>query len=198
MQASWLKLSKPVLTEPFVIVQDIGFQKTQEYDLTQNLNFGIQITTLFVSSCFCSLIFTFFLISTRKLIVKGAATKKEFDLKKVISSCLKIFAGFSHAPSSSVTIFILMFDLYLWLCMLMIINMTKTNKVVIIFCCSAFSPTFTDERRFPQVIYTSEIVKDAEDALNTHRTFCMLEDDTEFKVSCSKEHYLFWKAANPI
>ena len=36
------------------------------------------------------------------------------------------------------------------------------------------------------MIDTSEIIQDADDALNTQRTFCLLEDDTEFKVTSSK------------
>lgn len=62
---------------------------------------------------------------------------------------------------TSVGIFIMFFDLFLWLFMVFVLNTTKTNKVV---------------------IDTSEIIKDTDDAMNTERVCCLLEDDTEYKV----------------
>ena len=40
----------------------------------------------------------------------------------------------------------------------------------------------------PQVIDTSYIIKDVDDALKSKKTFCLLEDDTEFKVLSDKNH----------
>lgn len=131
MQASWLKLSIPVLTENFVIIQDIGFQKNEEFNLIQNLNFGVQITTWFLSLSFFSFTFIFFLISMRRLIARNMLMKAAFNLKKVASSYMKLSKRFS-LTLSSMSIFIVMFNLYLWLFMVLITNTTQTNKVVII------------------------------------------------------------------
>ena len=131
MQASWLKLSIPVLTENFVILQDIGFQKNEEFNLIQNLNFGVQITTWFLSLSFFSFTFIFFLISMRRLIARNMLMKAAFNLKKVASSYMKLSKRFS-LTLSSMSIFIVMFNLYLWLFMVLITNTTQTNKVVII------------------------------------------------------------------
>ena len=80
------------------------------------------------------------------------------------------------------SVFILMFELYLWLFMLMVVNTTKTNKVV--SGLSSSTKALNDRRPsgFWQVVDTSDIIQDLNDALKTKRTFCILEDDTEFKV----------------
>ena len=130
MQTSWLKLSTPVLTESFVIIQDIQLGESEEFNLIQNLNFGIQITSLFFSLSFVSVIFILFLIFMRKFMVQNVVTKTNLCLKKIILSYLKINRRFSSILSST-SIFIMMFHLYLWLFMVMITNSTQTNKVVI-------------------------------------------------------------------
>ena len=136
VQTSWLRLSTPVLTESFVIIQDIGLQKNEEFNLIQNLNFGIRITSLFLSLSVFSIAFVFFLIFLRKLMANGTLTGIDFSLKKVVSSYLKINKKFSFTLSS-MSIFIVMFHLFLWLFMVMITNSTQTNKVVIGGCSSA-------------------------------------------------------------
>lgn len=161
VQASWLKITSPVLTEAFVIIQDIGFQRNEEFNLVQNLNFGFQITAWFLSLSFFSFIFIGFLVSIRKLTAKNMLLTKAFNLKKAITNYMSLSKRFSFTLSS-MSIFLVMFNLYLWLFMVLITNATQTNKIV---------------------IDTSEIIQDADDALNTKRTFCLIEDDTEFKVS---------------
>ena len=95
----------------------------------QNLNFGIGMTAAFLSFYFLSLIFISFLGYMKKLIAGNTVRKPKFSLKKIVSSCLRTTDGFSR-PSWSISIFVLLFDLYLWLFMLMVMNTTKTNKVV--------------------------------------------------------------------
>ena len=129
IQANWLKISMPVLTEAYVILQEIGTQISEEFNLIQNLNFGFKITLMFLSVSFFSLIFIFFLTFMKKFIAQNRVAKPNFNLKKIVSSCLRTIDGFV-SPSSSMAIFIIIFNLYLWLFMLMVVNAAKTNKVV--------------------------------------------------------------------
>ena len=49
--------------------------------------------------------------------------------------------------------------------------------------------TFNDKRLsgFRQVVDTSHIIQNLDDALKTEKTFCLFEDETEFKVKiCEK------------
>ena len=128
VQTSWLKLSLPVMTERFLFLHDIRLRVNQEFNLLQNLNFGFQITALFLSVYSFSLAFIFLLNFMRKFIAQNTLRKPKFSLKQIVSSCLRITRLATTSPSLS--IFILLFDLYLWLFMLMVINTTKTNKVV--------------------------------------------------------------------
>ena len=130
VQASWLKLSMPVLTEGFIIIQDILQGESEEFNLIQNLNFGVQVTSLFLALSIFSVVFIFFLIFMRKLLAKNVATKTKPCLKKVVSDYLKKNKRFAFILSST-NIFIVMFHLYLWLFMVMMTNSTQTNKVVI-------------------------------------------------------------------
>ena len=160
VQATWLKTSMPVLTEHFVILTNINPQEEQqEYNLMQNLNFGFKITGMFLSGYIFSILFIFFLNRMKRYIDK-VLTNPKFSLKRVVFSFLNV-TDQVYNISPSISIFILMVDLYLWLIMLMVCNTIKTDKVV---------------------IDTSSIILNVEDALRTPRTFCLIEDDTEFKV----------------
>ena len=161
MQASWLKISKPILTESYVILQDINSrEKHEEFNLMQNLNFGFQVTVMFLSTYLFSVIFIFLLKYMKKIITENIISKPKWSLKQIVSRCLNI-TDQVYNISPSMSVFILMLELYLWLFMLMVCNTTKTNKVV---------------------IDTSNIIRNVDDALKTPKTFCLLEDDTAFKV----------------
>ena len=165
MQASWLKISMPVLTESFVILQDISpKEKNEEFNLMQNLNFGFQITALFLLVYLFSAGFIFILKYMKKVVTENIITKPKWSFKQVVLSCLNI-TDQVYNISPSMSVFILMLELFLWLFMLMVCNTTKTNKVV---------------------IDTSHIIQNVEDALKTPKTFCLVEDDTEFKVPARK------------
>ena len=134
VQADWLKKTMPVQTEAFIIAHEISPEGDyKEFNLMQNLNFGVQITALFFTLYSFSLIFIFFLIFVKKIITKQPLTKPNIGLKQIVSSFLWITDKVSSI-SSSLSIFVLMFNLFLWLFMLMVVNTTKTNKVVSRFC----------------------------------------------------------------
>ena len=180
VQTSWLKLSMPILHESFMIIQEIECgQNNEEFNLIQNLNFGVKITTLFLSLYSFSMVFIFFLTFMRKLLAKNAVPKPKFSPQKIVSVFLRTAERIS-STSTSMNIFILLFNLYLWLFMLMVINTTKTNKVVSVSLDSGSS--FINKKWLYQVINTDNIIKNVDDALNTPRTFCLVEDETEFKV----------------
>ena len=158
-----------MLTESFVISQDLDLgQEHQEFNLLQNLNFGFQVTVSFFSLYLFSSFFIYFLNFMNKVITKRAVGEPKCTLKQsvkqIASSCLNI-TDQVYNISPSIGVFILILELYLWLFMLMVVNTTKTNKVV---------------------IDTSKIIKNVDDALITESTFCLLEDDTELKVCRSK------------
>ena len=158
-------MSMPVMTEAFFFVQDIDSHKENpEFNLMQNLNFGLQITSLFLSSYLFSVIFIFILKYMKRVIDKKTIAKPKCALKQIVSSCLNI-TDQVYNTSSSMSVFILILELYLWLFMLMVANTIKTDKVV---------------------IDTSKIIKNVDDALSTERTLCLIEGDTELKVCCSK------------
>lgn len=129
VQERWLKLTMPVLTENFIMLQDISNLKNEEFNLLQNLNFGVQITTWFLSFYGFSLVFMFFLNLMKKFMTQNVVPKPKFNIKKIVSNCLRMAESFC-STSPSLSIFILLFELYLWLFMLMVVNTTKTNKVV--------------------------------------------------------------------
>lgn len=138
MQANWLKISRPVLTEPFTIIQDIGVPETKQFNLLQNLNFGVEINAWFISVSLFSMVFICFLsfisstLSSMRQLFTGSLVRNQmrttFFFKKVISSCLELANKFA-CTSSPMRMFLLVFNLYLWFCMLLIVNTTKTNKV---------------------------------------------------------------------
>ena len=159
VQASWIKISTPILNEAFVLLQEIDLEKEHPtYNLMMNLNFGLNMTALFLLVYVFSSFFIFFLKWTKKRLANRALPK--FGLRKIASSCLNI-TDQVHNISPSMSVFILMLELFLWLIMLMVVNTTKTNKVV---------------------IDTSDILRDLDDALSTPKTFCLMDDDTEYKV----------------
>lgn len=167
VQASWLGMSHPVLTEQFKIFEILKPEQNHDFNLMQNLNFGFQTTSCFImASCF-SFVFIFILITIRKKIIsagqvveKSRLRRGAFNLVKAASNYMKFSERFA-STLTSVGIFIMFFDLFLWLFMVFVLNTTKTNKVV---------------------IDTSEIIKDTDDAMTTERVCCLLEDDTEYKV----------------